>query len=103
MVESLLEAKADTTATTSKGFQPLHYACASNHPAALKALLTRGADPAAATKMGGVTPLHVACFLGLAECGCWRRLTPTASSSGILTTAVSPRCTTRRYAPTRCR
>ena len=45
MVESLLEAKADTTATTSKGFQPLHYACASNHPAALKALLTRGADP----------------------------------------------------------
>ena len=67
LVEALLLAKADTAATTSKGFQPLHYACASNHAAAVRVLLQRGANPSAATAKG-ITALHVACFLGLPEC-----------------------------------
>ena len=67
LAEALLRAKADTAATTSKGFQPLHYACASNHAAAVRVLLQRGANPSAATAEG-ITALHVACFLGLPEC-----------------------------------
>ena len=67
LVEALLRAKADTAATTSKGFRPLHYACASNHAAAVRVLLQRGANPSAATAEG-ITALHVACFLGLSEC-----------------------------------
>ena len=67
LAEALLRAKADMAATTSKGFQPLHYACASNHAAAVRVLLQRGANPSAATAKG-ITALHVACFLGLPEC-----------------------------------
>ena len=67
LAEALLRAGADTAATTSKGFQPLHYACASNHAAAVRLLLQRGADSRAATKQG-ITALHVASFLGQPEC-----------------------------------
>lgn len=67
LAEALLRAKADTAATTSKGFRPLHYACAANHAAAVRVLLAHGARPSAATGEG-ITALHVACFLGLPEC-----------------------------------
>ena len=52
LVEALLLAKADTAATTSKGFQPLHYACASNHAAAVRVLLQRGANKNIADNQG---------------------------------------------------
>ena len=59
LAEALLRAKADMAATTSKGFQPLHYACASNHAAAVRVLLQRGANPSATTDVAGPPLDHV--------------------------------------------
>ena len=50
------------------GFTPLHNACISNIPEAVKLLVERGADVEAIKRVTGHTPLHDACFQGSLEC-----------------------------------
>ncbi|KAL1510667.1 hypothetical protein AB1Y20_006964 [Prymnesium parvum] len=67
IIRALLLAGASLDARTSKGFLPLHYACASGHTDAVRLFLDHGASPFNAS-LHGATPLHLACFLGHIEC-----------------------------------
>lgn len=59
MASVLLDNGADLTATTKKGFTPLHLAAKYGHLNVARLLLQRDA-PADAQGKNGVTPLHVA-------------------------------------------
>lgn len=60
LVELLVSAGATVDLPDRGGVTPLHRAVRARSPAAVAALLTAGADPRAATRKAGSTPLHLA-------------------------------------------
>src|SRR6476646_8525339 len=59
-IELLVSAGATVDRPDRGGVTPLHRAVRARSPAAVAALLSAGADPHAATKKAGSTPLHLA-------------------------------------------
>src|SRR5690349_24927759 len=60
LVELLVSAGATVDRPDRGGVTPLHRAVRARSPAAVAALLSAGADPRAATRKAGSTPLHLA-------------------------------------------
>jgi ankyrin repeat protein len=60
LVELLVSAGATVDLPDRGGVTPLHRAVRARSPAAVAALLTAGANPRAATRKAGSTPLHLA-------------------------------------------
>jgi ankyrin repeat protein len=60
IIELLISAGAAVDQPDRGGVTPLHRAVRARSPAAVAALLSSGADPAAATRKAGSTPLHLA-------------------------------------------
>jgi len=60
VIELLVSAGAAVDQPDRGGVTPLHRAVRARSPAAVAALLSAGADPHAATKKAGSTPLHLA-------------------------------------------
>src|SRR5689334_25164374 len=60
LVELLVSAGATVDRPDRGGVTPLHRAVRARSPAAVAALLSAGADPHAATRKAGSTPLHLA-------------------------------------------
>jgi ankyrin repeat protein len=60
VIELLVSAGATVDQPDRGGVTPLHRAVRARSPAAVAALLSAGADPHAATKKAGSTPLHLA-------------------------------------------
>ncbi|MBO3751203.1 ankyrin repeat domain-containing protein [Streptosporangiaceae bacterium NEAU-GS5] len=60
IIELLVSRGADVDQPDRGGVTPLHRAVRARSPEAVAALLTAGADPHAATKKAGSTPLHLA-------------------------------------------
>ena len=60
VIELLVSAGATVDQPDRGGVTPLHRAVRARSPAAVAALLSAGADPRAATKKAGSTPLHLA-------------------------------------------
>jgi ankyrin repeat protein len=60
LVELLVSAGATVDLPDRGGVTPLHRAVRARSPAAVAALLSAGADPRAATRKAGSTPLHLA-------------------------------------------
>lgn len=68
LLDLLLEAGADVDQRGLNDWTPLHYAAVRNDPAAVELLISRGADPAARTRIDDfTTPLEEARRLGHAE------------------------------------
>jgi ankyrin repeat protein len=59
-IELLVSAGATVDLPDRGGVTPLHRAVRARSPAAVAALLSAGADPSAATRKAGSTPLHLA-------------------------------------------
>jgi len=60
LIELLVSAGATVDRPDRGGVTPLHRAVRARSPAAVAALLSAGADPRAATRKAGSTPLHLA-------------------------------------------
>jgi len=60
LIELLVSAGATVDQPDRGGVTPLHRAVRARSPAAVAALLSAGADPRAATRKAGSTPLHLA-------------------------------------------
>lgn len=60
IIELLVSAGATVDQQDRGGVTPLHRAVRARSPAAVAALLSAGADPRAATRKAGSTPLHLA-------------------------------------------
>ena len=64
----LLRYGAPANATDSSGYTPLHFACQSDKPEAVEALLDGGANLTARNPITGWVPMHEAAWKGHADC-----------------------------------